>query len=64
MRFSRIIEGMRDAVAGRVERVTVIHTSRQMTDAEAASFNKAFDQMDVAMDEMGKAMDALFKHGN
>lgn len=61
--MSKILDGLRDAVAGRFSRVTVIShrkitingVERDMTPEEIAKFHGVFSEMDKAFDGLSRA---------
>lgn len=63
---NKIIQGLRDALAGRFGRVTIVRrvtrtstSSRPMTPAEEAAFDKAFAETDKAFRAMGDAFNSI-----
>lgn len=63
--MGRILDGLRDAIAGRFTKVTRVAVNgkpaRPMTPAEEAAFDKAFGQMSKAFDGLSEAVDEVAK---
>ncbi len=63
MSAKKIIDGLKDVLAGRVTRISVVYVNgerRLMTEAEEAAMDKGFARVSDAFDQMSGAMDEMF----